>query len=69
MLYLSANQDSWAEAQTIGIDPQCVADFDFGRDRGFAAAMAGVSARYVDAGSKGFLEAERRGLKGRSDNR
>ena len=63
VLYLGANQESWAEARSLGIDAQCAADFDFDRHRHFAAAVASASLRYADSGTKGFLEAERQNLK------
>jgi Mg-chelatase subunit ChlD len=63
VLYLGANQDSWGEAHRLGIDRASVADYDVDRPRGVAAALTGATKRFVDTGTKGFVESERQNLR------
>lgn len=65
VLYLGANQDSWAEACSLGIKPGNVADYDVHAHDGVSVALKGLSSRYVASGTDGFLESELRQLKER----
>ncbi len=63
VIYLGANQDSWAEARSIGIEAACTADFDLGRFDGVAHGLHHATGRYLTSGHKGFFDADRRRMK------
>lgn len=65
VLYLGANQNSWAEAGALGLKAGNVADFDIGAIDGVSLALKGVSSRFVRSGAGDFLADELKLLKDR----
>jgi Mg-chelatase subunit ChlD len=59
VLYLGANQDSWAEAQQLGVERSAVADISFERPDQIACMLSASTQRFVSLGTRGFSEDER----------
>jgi Mg-chelatase subunit ChlD len=59
VLYLGANQDSWAEAQHLGVEQNAVADIAFEKPGQIACMLSASTQRYVSVGTRGFTEDER----------
>ena len=59
VLYLGANQDSWAEAQHLGVEQNAVADISFEKPGHIACMLSATTQRFVSLGTRGFSEDER----------
>ena len=58
VLYLGANQDSWAEAQHLGVEQSAVADISFERPGHIACMLSDTTRRFVNSGARGVIEGE-----------
>ncbi|MGD9671490.1 MAG: hypothetical protein AB7U75_20975 [Hyphomicrobiaceae bacterium] len=59
VLYFGANQDSWAEAQHLGVEQGAVADISFDKPGHIACMLSASTQRYVSVGTRGFTAEER----------
>lgn len=63
VVFLGANQDSWAEASNLGIARDSVVDVDFRKHEELALSMFGISHRFFNDGGRAFTREERARVK------